>query len=64
MVALLHEFLRNFELNKLEIGEAAALVVVDGLSEEEAAKRWLKRFESNLPKWQEFDCNNPELNSV
>ena len=38
------------------ISEAAALVVVDGYTEEKAVSLWLKKYSQDSKKWLGFEC--------
>lgn len=51
-----NEIMRNFTLDKVMIGEAAALIVKDKYSEDEAAAIWLDTYSSEQKKWIPKKC--------
>lgn len=53
-----YQILQNFTLNNVMIGEAAALVVKDGLDEATAASNWLQQYADEQDHWLPDYCEH------
>lgn len=51
-----YQLVKNIDLTNQMISDAAALVVVNGHSEEDAAKIWLKKYSSEVNNWLNVEC--------
>ncbi|WP_052380141.1 MULTISPECIES: hypothetical protein [unclassified Pseudoalteromonas] len=52
------DLLKNINLNSKMISEASALVVVDRLTEAQAAVAWLNMFQQQVDTWLQGVCSN------
>ncbi|MDK2593478.1 ABC transporter substrate-binding protein [Pseudoalteromonas obscura] len=51
-----YNLLRKLNFSKNMIADASALVIVDGHSEQEAAKKWLEKYNLDIAHWLESSC--------
>jgi len=51
-----YKLIENMDLTNEMIAEAAALVNFDGLNEEQASKKWLDKYQTNITSWDKQGC--------
>jgi len=51
-----YQFIKQVQFTSNMIADASSLVVVDGLSEQEAALAWSKTYSKNLEQWSSTSC--------
>jgi len=52
----IYQLMKRIDLNNEMIAEASALIIADGFSEAEAAKRWMFKYQNTIEEWLNFTC--------